>query len=149
MTISSKRYKPQHPKLFDNNMLINELSIPKYLGIILSCNLSWRPHILSIYEKASKMLNFLKEIQFKVSRDTLMKLNKSLIRPLMEYADVIWDGCNEDDSELIESVQYEAARMVMGAMRGTSRSRLLHEVAWEEMKIRRKLHKLVFYFKIR
>ena len=149
MTISSKRYKPQHPKLFDNNMLINELSIPKYLGIILSCNLSWRPHILSIYEKASKMLNFLKEIQFKVSRDTLMKLNKSLIRPLMEYADVIWDGCNEDDSELIESVQYEAARMVMGAMRGTSRSRLLHEVAWEEMKIRRKLHKLVFYFKIK
>ena len=149
MTISSKRYKPQHPKLFDNNMLINELSIPKYLGIILSCNLSWRPHILSIYEKASKMLNFLKEIQFKVSRDTLMKLNKSLIRPLMEYADVIWDGCNEDDSELIESVQYETARMVTDAMRGTSRSRLLHEVAWEEMKIRRKLHKLVFYFKIR
>ena len=136
MTISSKRYKPQHPKLFDNNMLINELSIPKYLGIILSCNLSWRPHILSIYEKASKMLNFLKEIQFKVSRDTLMKLNKSLIRPLMEYADVIWDGCNEDDSELIESVQYEAARMVMGAMRGTSKSRLLHKVGnenWTEV----------------
>ena len=78
-----------------------------------------------------------------------MKLYKSLIRPMMEYADVIWDGCNEDDSELIESVQYEAARMVMGAMRGTSRSRLLHEVAWEEMKIRRKLHKLVLYFKIK
>ena len=61
----------------------------------------------------------------------------------------MWDGCNEDDSELIESIQYEAARMVMGAMRGTSRSRLLHEVAWEEMKIRRKLHKFVFYFKIK
>ena len=40
------------------------------------------------------------------------------------YADVMWDGCNEDDSELIESIQYEAARMVTGAMRGTSRSRL-------------------------
>ena len=36
----------------------------------------------------------------------------------------MWDGCNEDDSELIESIQYEAARMVTGAMRGTSRSRL-------------------------
>ena len=143
MTISSKRYKPQHPQLFYNNMLINEVSIHKHF---MSCNLSWRPHILSIYEKASKMLNFLKGIQFKVSRDTLMKLYKSLIRPIMEYADVIWDGCNEDDSELIESVQYETARMVTDAMRGTSRSRLLHEVAWEEMKIRRKLHKLVFYF---
>ena len=72
-----------------------------------------------------------------------------MIRPMMEYADVIWDGCNEDDSELMESVQYEAARVVTGAMRGTSRSRLLHEVAWEEMKIRQKLHKLVCYFKIK
>ena len=62
---------------------------------------------------------------------------------MMEYADVIWDGCNEDDSELIESVQYEAARVVTGAMRGTSRARLLHEVAWKEMKIRRKLHKCI------
>ena len=35
MTISSKRYKPQHPQLFHNNMLINEVSIHKYLGIIL------------------------------------------------------------------------------------------------------------------
>ena len=94
-------------------------------------NLSWRPHILSIYEKASKRVNLLEGIQFKVSKDTLMKLYKSLIRPMMEYADVIWDGCNEDDSELIESVQYEAARMVMGAMRGTSRSRLLHKVGNE------------------
>ena len=32
------------------------------------------------------------------------ELYKSLIRPMMEYADVIWSGCNEDDSELIESV---------------------------------------------
>ena len=112
-------------------------------------NLSWRPHILSIYEKASKRINLLEGIQFKVSKDTLMKLYKSLIRPMMEYADVIWDGCNEDDSELIESVQYKAARVVTGAMRSTSRSRLLHDVAWEEMKIRRKLHKLVFYFMIK
>ena len=85
----------------------------------------------------------------KVSRDTSMKLYKSLIRLMMEYTDVIWDGCNEDDSDLMESVQYEAARVVTGAMRSTSRSSLLHKVAWEEMKIRRKLHKLVFYFKIK
>ena len=41
-----------------------------------------------------------------------------MIRPMMEYADVIWDGRNEDDSELIESVKYEAARVVTDAMRG-------------------------------
>ena len=69
-----------------------------------------------------------------------MKLYKSLIRPMMEYADVIWDGCNEDDSELIESVQYEAARVVTGAMRGQVDPDCCTKL---EMKIRRKLHKCI------
>ena len=69
MIISSKCYKLQHPQLFYNNMQTNEVRIHKQLRIILSCNLSWLPRILSIYEKVSKRLNFLKGIQFKVSRD--------------------------------------------------------------------------------
>jgi hypothetical protein len=35
----------------------------------------------------------------------------------MEYADVLWDGCSESD--LLEQVQYESAKVVTGAMKGT------------------------------
>ena len=38
------------------------------------------------------------------------KRYKSLIRPIMEYADVLWDGCYDNECELLESVQYEAAK---------------------------------------
>jgi hypothetical protein len=50
--------------------------------------------------------------------------------------------------DLIEWIQYESARVVTGAMKGTSRSRLLEELAWEDMKTRRSMHKLVLYYKI-
>jgi hypothetical protein len=66
----------------------------------------------------------------------------------MEYADVLWDGCSENESDLIEHVQYQAATVVVGAMKGTSRVRLLEELAWEDMKTRRSIHKLILYFKI-
>jgi hypothetical protein len=57
--------------------------------------------------------------------------------------------CSEkSESDLIESIQYESARVVTGAMRGTSRSKLLDELAWENMKTRRSMHKLISYFKI-
>ena len=52
------------------------------------------------------------------------------------------------ECDLIESVQYESVRVVTGAMRGTSRSRLSDELAWEDMNMRRSMHKLVLYYKI-
>jgi hypothetical protein len=90
----------------------------------------------------------LKAIKFKISREVLVKLYKALIRPTLEYADVLWDNCSQSESDLIESIQYESARVVMGAMRGTSRSKLLDELAWENIKTRRSMHKLILYFKI-
>ena len=148
MTFSSKRVRPLHPDLFYNGNNITEVSSHTHLGITLSSNLTWRAHIFSVYQKASKRLNMLKGIRYKVGRDTLRKLYKSVIRPVMAYADVLWDGCTDEGSELLESVQYEAGKVVTGAMRGTSRFRLMTELGWEDMKVRRDIHKLICYFKI-
>lgn len=148
MIFSVKRHKPQHSSLYYNNEVIKTVSNHKHLGVTLSSNLSWRAHILNIHEKASKRLNLLKGLKFKINRDTLAKLYICLIRPVMEYADVVWDGCSESISDLLESVQYESARVVTGSMRGTSRRKLLDELAWEDLKTRRSMHKLVLFFKI-
>ena len=56
MTFSSKRVRPLHPDLFYNGKNISEVSNHTHLGITLSSNLTWRAHIFSIYQKASKRL---------------------------------------------------------------------------------------------
>jgi hypothetical protein len=38
----------------------------------------------------------------------------------MEYGDLIWDDCSAGNSDLLESVQYESAEVVTGAIAGTS-----------------------------
>ena len=99
-------------------------------------------------KKHKKRLNLLKGLKFKIDRAALINLYKALIRPVLEYADVLWDNCTLRECDLIESIQYESARVITGAMKGTSRSRLLDELAWEDMKTRRSIHKLVLYYKI-
>ena len=110
--------------------------------------MSWRCHIQYIFEKASKRLNILKLLKYKLNRSTLVCLYKSLIRPLMEYGDVIWDNCTEGEASLLESIQYECARVVTGAIKGTSGRALMNELAWESLSTRRKMHKLFYMFKI-
>jgi hypothetical protein len=77
-----------------------------------------------------KKLNVLKSIEYRLDRSTLISLYKSLIRPVMEYADVIWDGCSEYETA-------HAAHIVTGAIKGTSKGRLLNELCWEDLKTRR------------
>ena len=58
------------------------------------------------------------------------------------------NNCYDCDSALLDSVQYEAARLVTGAIKGTSSARLYKELAWESLSIRRKLHILSHFYKI-
>ena len=66
----------------------------------------------------------------------------------MEYGDIIWDNCSDGASQLLESIQYESAKLVTGAIKGTSVRALRNELAWEDLSTRRKMHKLAHFYKI-
>ena len=105
---SVKNTKPYHPQLYLAGEAVEELKAHKHLGLILSSNLSWRNHILGIYSKASKRVHMLKGLKYKLNRDTLTVIYKSMIRPLLEYANSVWDGCDEYLADLLENLQYPA-----------------------------------------
>jgi hypothetical protein len=107
---STKRIKPYHPDLFYEGKKIAMVSQHTHLGVTLSSTLSWNAHILKVYEKACQRINMLKGLKYKLNRETLNTLYKSLVRPVMEYADLLWDGCMDGESDLLEFVQYESAK---------------------------------------
>ena len=80
----------------------------------------------------------LKPMKFKLQRKTLEALYKSVVRSCLEYADIVWHGCCDADRDLLESLQYEAARLVTGALKGT----------WITLKDRRNDRKLIMMYKI-
>jgi hypothetical protein len=40
------------------------------------------------------------------------ELNHLLFRPILEYGNVIWDNCTQNEFNLLESVQVEAGRVI-------------------------------------
>ena len=59
----------------------------------------------------------LKPLKFILKRKTLDVLCKSLVQSCLDYADIICDGCTETDSDLLEKLQIDAARLVTGAIK--------------------------------
>ena len=72
----------------------------------------------------------------------------SFIRPILEYADIIFDNCTSFYCDKLESVNLEAARIVTGATKLTSHSLLYTECGWDKLETRRKKHKLILFYKI-
>ena len=50
---------------------------------------------------------------------------KCFLRPHLDYGDVIYDqSCNNTFHELMESIQYNAALAITGAIKGSPREKL-------------------------
>ena len=51
--------------------------------------------------KERQKLNYFKSLKLRINRAALNQLYKALIRPVSEYADVIWDNCSLSECDLI------------------------------------------------
>ena len=135
------------PPLYMNDDVLEDVLKHKHLGIHFCSNGTWKDHINEIYKKACSRLNILRMMKHNLDRNSLEKLYFGFIRPILEYGSVVWDNCTREQSDLIESVQYESARIVTGLRKGTSRVKLYGELGWDSLQNRRKKQKLILMFK--
>ena len=148
MIISRKSNKPYHPDLVMNNSKLHSVTEHKHLGLILSNDGSWHKHIDMIVKKAFHRLNIIRRFKFILNRQTLEKLYFSYVRPILEYADVIWDNSTLLLIHKIETVQIEAARIVTGGTKLTSIDLLYKETGWQRLTERREIHRLTYFYKM-
>ena len=132
---------------FENNM-INTVKEHKHLGLTFQSNGKWTEHINSLIKSASKLIGMLRKIKYLLKRDSLSTLYISFIRPILEYGSEVWDGCSLIDSERLEKVQLEAARIVTGLPIYASKNSLYYETGWETLYTRRKNKKLRLLYQI-
>ena len=105
-------------------------------------------HILSFTNKAKWRIHLLSAFKYSMSRYALFRCYFSSVRPLLEYADIIFDNCFKQEKLMIENLQYAALRLVTGAKKGTSRELLLKDCGLCTMQNRRTFHKLSKLFSI-
>ena len=69
-------------------------------------------------------------LKYQVDRNVLINIYLSFIRLILEYGNVIWDNCTQNEANLLESVQVEADRIITRLRVNSSRSKLYSELGW-------------------
>ena len=86
------------------NHVLSEVDTAKYLGINLSSELSWFPHVSSVVSKANSTLGFLRRNLRKCPSKLKETAYLSLVRSTLEYATTIWDPYYVRDIDSLEQV---------------------------------------------
>ena len=81
-----------------------------------------------------KTMGLLRELQNLLLRKSLITVYKSFIRPNLDYLDIIYDQAyNTSFHRKWESIQYNAALAITGAIRATSKEKLFQDLCLESL----------------
>ena len=117
--------------------------------MILDNKLNFQEHLKNILNKVNKTIGLLRKLQNILPREPLLTIYKSFVRPHLDYGDVIYDQhYNNSFHQKLESIQYNAALAITGAIRGSSREKLYQELGLESLQQPRWFTKLCYFFKI-
>ena len=117
--------------------------------MFLDCKLNFEEHLKAIVNKINKTMELLRKFQNFLPRKSLLTIYKSFIRPHLDYGDIIYDQTyNTSFHQRLESLQYNAALAITGAIRGTSKEKLYNELGLESLQNRRWYRKLSFLYKV-
>ncbi|XP_070198630.1 uncharacterized protein [Littorina saxatilis] len=93
--------------------ILQQVEQNPYLGIQISADLKWGPHITSLCKRAGSTLGFLRRNLRNCPRECRRLAYITLVRSTLEYGAVVWDPYYKQDVERLERIQRLAARFIM------------------------------------
>ena len=157
IVFSRKRKKSHLEPLVFNGIPVKKVDETKHLGLILDNKLNFESHLEEKLAKARSGLGVMIQLKKWVSHMVLETIYKLYVRPHLDYCDIVYHTATigtsifylENSNSIlkkVESIQYEAARIVTGAWKGTSMKKLYDNLGWESLSDRRIMRKLYIFF---
>ena len=126
----SRKLNQDSPLPLDfNDNTVQTVEVHNHLGLSLDKKLDFNVHIENKINKCNKMIGIMKRLSLSFSSDSLLTINKSFVRPHLDYADMIYDKLyNAIFESKLERVQYNACLAITGAIGGTNRDSIYAEL---------------------
>ena len=121
----------------------------KYLGVTLDQQLKWDVHINALCGKTCKLVKYFGRLRHVLNETCLKLLYNSLVLPLFDYADLIYDSATMKYTSQLQKIQNRAGRIILGInpYKHVSNHEIHQILNWDSLNTRRKKHLNSMVFK--
>ena len=124
------------------------ITYAKYLGITISYDFKWKPHIENMTSKAYSTLKFIKRNVQTNNQKVKETAYNTYVRPQLEYCAPVWHPWQDKLNYNVERVQRTAARYVLNDYGKTSSvTEMLNTLYWQTLQSRRIKSSLILLYK--
>ena len=103
-----------HQYTTPNGTTLSPTETIRDLGILISSDLSWSPHIENITDNARKMSSWIQSVFESRDEEAMMTLYKSIVRSSVEYGCPLWTPSKVEDIVKIEQIQRNYTSKISG-----------------------------------
>ena len=104
--------------------MLNKTICEKDLGVFIDNKLNFKDHIIKQVKKARCTAGVIHRNITNKTADIMVPLFKSMVRPIVEYANPIWSPCLKQDIKTIENIQKHFTKKIYGMRRKSYHERL-------------------------
>lgn len=151
MTVTRQRNQQVEREYFmqkeDQPVSLERVDSEKDLGIIVDQHLTFEQHINDKINKANRTMGLIRRSFVDLNKENFIRLYKALVRPQLEFGNVIWSPSRKKDITSLENVQRRSTRMVNG-LRHLSYQERLKELSLPTLVYRRLRGEMIETYKI-
>ncbi|KAK3795982.1 hypothetical protein RRG08_042974 [Elysia crispata] len=96
----------------EHEIVLEEHVVEKDLGVYVDNALSFKEHVIRSTAKANKVVGIIRRTFDFLTDDLLVRLYKSLVRPLLEYGHSVWQPQHKTLCSDVEDVQRRATKLL-------------------------------------
>ena len=134
-------------RLYIDEQVLDRVNSYKYLGVTLDACLTYNRHIENCLNIASHKLFLLSKVRKYITFEASLRIYKTMILPIIEYGDILYDGSNHKLLSRIQTLQNRCLRICNFEPYHVPVI-YLHEIAQiAKLNYRRNMHLLLFMFK--
>ena len=133
--------------MYIDDVKIDRVHTYKYLGITLDANLTYSKHLENHIKTISYKALLLAKMRKYISQDGAIRIYKTMILPVLEYGDILYDGANMKLTGKLQTLQNRCLRICLMPNQHTPTIRL-HEVCTvAKLGMRRNMHLQLYMYK--
>ena len=135
------------------SVILNKVVIPfqqkwvKNLGVFMDPELDWHHHILNIIKKTFFSLHSLQRFKNLFPPKVKQNLVQSLIMPIIDYGDVVYNNCSDSDARRLQYAQNCCVRFIFNLRRRDHITPFYKQLQWLKLRERRLLNSLMIVCK--